>query len=160
MCMCVQSCLTLGNPWTVALQTPPFIGFSRQKDWNGLPFPPPGHLPDPGIKLKSPASLALAGRFFTSEPLEKPLVYSGSFLNSLFYFFLGKLCGSIDHPKKKKKSYFIPKTHAMKVLIVSSSFKFSSVTQSCLTVCNPMDRSMPGLPVHHQLSEFTQTHVH
>ena len=35
-----------------------------------------------------------------------------------------------------------------------------SVTQSCLTLCDPMNRSMPGLPVHHQLLEFTQTHVH
>jgi len=38
--------------------------------------------------------------------------------------------------------------------------QFSSVTQSCLTLCNPMDCSTPGLPVHHQLPEFTQTHVH
>ena len=37
---------------------------------------------------------------------------------------------------------------------------FSSVAHSCLTLCDPMDRSMPGLSVHHQLSEFTQTHVH
>ena len=36
----------------------------------------------------------------------------------------------------------------------------SSVAQSCLTLCDPMNRSMPGLPVHHQLPEFTQTHVH
>ena len=40
------------------------------------------------------------------------------------------------------------------------SVQFSSVTQSCSTLCNPMNRSMPGLPVHHQHSEFTQTHVH
>ena len=38
--------------------------------------------------------------------------------------------------------------------------QFSSVTQSCPTPCNPMNRSMPGLPVHHQLPEFTQTHIH
>ena len=38
--------------------------------------------------------------------------------------------------------------------------QFSSVAQSCPTLCNPMDCSMPGLPVHHQLPEFTQTHVH
>ena len=40
------------------------------------------------------------------------------------------------------------------------SVQFSSVTQSCLTLCNPMDCSMPGLSAHHQLPEFTQTHVH
>ena len=41
-----------------------------------------------------------------------------------------------------------------------SSVQFSSVTQSCPTLCNPMNCSTPGLPVHHQLPEFTQTHVH
>ena len=41
-----------------------------------------------------------------------------------------------------------------------SSVQFSSVAQSCLTLCNPMNLSMPGLPVHHQLPEFTQTHIH
>ena len=40
------------------------------------------------------------------------------------------------------------------------SVQFSSVTQSCPTLCNPMNRSTPGLPVHHQLLKFTQTHVH
>ena len=38
--------------------------------------------------------------------------------------------------------------------------QFSSVAQSCPTLCEPTDCSMPGLPVHHQLLEFTQTHVH
>ena len=41
-----------------------------------------------------------------------------------------------------------------------SSVQFSSVTQSCPTLCDPMNRSTPGLPVHHHLPEFTQTHVH
>ena len=40
------------------------------------------------------------------------------------------------------------------------SVQFSSVTQSCPTLCDPMNCSTPGLPVHHQLPEFTQTHVH
>ena len=40
------------------------------------------------------------------------------------------------------------------------SVQFISVTQSCPTLCDPMNRSTPGLPVHHQLPEFTQTHVH
>ena len=38
--------------------------------------------------------------------------------------------------------------------------QFSSVAQSCLTLCDPMDCSMPGLPIHHQLPDFTQTHVY
>ena len=41
-----------------------------------------------------------------------------------------------------------------------NSVQFSSVTQSCLTLCDPMNHSTPGLPVHHQLPEFTQTHIH
>ena len=41
-----------------------------------------------------------------------------------------------------------------------SSLQFSSVTQSCPTLCDPMNHSTPGLPVHHQLPEFAQTHVH
>ena len=40
------------------------------------------------------------------------------------------------------------------------SVQFSSVTWSCLTLCDPMNRSTPGLPVHHKLLEFTQTHAH
>ena len=39
-------------------------------------------------------------------------------------------------------------------------FQFSSVAQSCPTLCDPMNHSTPGLPIHHQLPEFTQTHVH
>ena len=46
------------------------------------------------------------------------------------------------------------------MIIHSSSGQFSSVAQSRLTLCHPMDGSTPGLPIHHQLLEFTQTHVH
>ena len=43
------------TPWTVAYQAPPSMVFSRQEHWSGLPFSSPGNLPDPGIKLRSPA---------------------------------------------------------------------------------------------------------
>ena len=43
---------------------------------------------------------------------------------------------------------------------IGIALQFSSVTQSCLTICDLMNRSTPGLPVHHHLLEFTQTHVH
>ena len=46
------------------------------------------------------------------------------------------------------------------LLLFVHTHQFSSVTQSCPTLCNPMNRSMPGLPVHHQLLGFTHTHVH
>ena len=58
------------NSWTVAHQAPLSTGFPRQKYWSGLLFPFPGDLPDPGIKLTSPA---LAGGFFTAEPPGKPM---------------------------------------------------------------------------------------
>ena len=48
----------------------------------------------------------------------------------------------------------------MKTCSTSLIIQFSSAAQSCLTHCDPMNRSMPGLPVHHQLPELTQTHVH
>ena len=54
------------TPWTVAYQAPPSMGLSRQEYWSGLPFPSPGDLPDPGIKLGSPAFQADA---LTSEPV-------------------------------------------------------------------------------------------
>ena len=58
------------TPWTVAYQAPPSIGFSRQEYGSGLPFPSPGHLPDPGIEPRSPALEADA---LTSEPPGKQL---------------------------------------------------------------------------------------
>ena len=58
-----------GTPWTVAYQAPPSMGFSRQENWSGLPFPSPGNLPDPGIK---PGSPTLEADALTSEPPGKP----------------------------------------------------------------------------------------
>ena len=55
-----KSCQTLA-----ACQAPLSMGFSREEYWSGLPCPPPGNLPEPGIKLMSPVAHALAGKFFT-----------------------------------------------------------------------------------------------
>ena len=63
----LQSCPTLATPWTVAHQAPLSMWFPRQKYWSVLPFPPPGDLPNPGIKPQYPASSVLAGRFFTTS---------------------------------------------------------------------------------------------
>ena len=67
-------CLTLATPWTLALQTPLSIGFSRQEYWSGLPFPSPGNLPDPGIEPGSPA--LQADSFLTELPGKPPVLYS------------------------------------------------------------------------------------
>ena len=60
------------TPWAVAHQALFSMEFYRQEYWNGLPFPSPGDLPDPGIKPASLASPAMAGGFFTTEPPGKP----------------------------------------------------------------------------------------
>ena len=63
---CLSHVRLFVTPRTVAHQVPLFMGFSRQEYWSGLPFPPPGDLPEPGVELTSPVSLTLqAGRFFT-----------------------------------------------------------------------------------------------
>ena len=67
--MCLISHAQLfASPWTIARQALLSMGFPREEHWKGLPFPPPGTLPDPGIKPKSLVSLTLAGGFFTTEP--------------------------------------------------------------------------------------------
>ena len=66
----------------------------------------------------------------------------------------------ITHPQSIYQS-LLPGVSPFRPFSVGlSSVQFSSVAQSCPTLCNPMNCSMPGLPVHHQLPEFTQTHVH
>ena len=73
---CVLSCFSrvwlYATLWTVACQGPLSMRFSRQKYWSGFPCPPPGDLPDPGIKPASLKSPALTGRFFTTLPLAPP----------------------------------------------------------------------------------------
>ena len=70
--LCVaKSCLTLCDPMDCSCQAPLSMGFSRQEYWSGLPFPPPGDRPNPGI---GPTSPALSGGFFTAEPPGKPKI--------------------------------------------------------------------------------------
>ena len=70
--------------------------------------------------------------------------------HSLFYKLKLQKIPKVTHNKKNANSYY-------EILILS--YQFSSVAQSCPTLYNPMNLSMPGLPVHHQLPESTQTHV-
>ena len=63
----LQSCPTLCSPVDCSPPGSLSMGFSRQEYWSGLPCPPPGDLPNPGIKLKSLMSPALGGRFFTTS---------------------------------------------------------------------------------------------
>ena len=95
--MCVLSRSVMSTLVTHGLQPtiPLSMGFSRQNYWSGLPCPPPGHLPDPGIQRASLMSPALAGRFFTSsatvEPTKKSSQpkYSNLVFQKNFYWSMG-----------------------------------------------------------------------
>ena len=67
MLSCFSRVLLFVTLQTVARQAPLSMGFSRQEYWSGLPCPSPGALPNPGIKLESLTSPALAGRFFSTS---------------------------------------------------------------------------------------------
>ena len=83
--------------------------FSRQEYWSGLPFPTPGDLPDTEIEPVSPASLALAGRFFTPEPLGKP---SPSVSKQLKMVYFNWLCTELAAKgKTKNKQTKKPQIH-------------------------------------------------
>ena len=70
--MCVKSPPTLGNPMTCGCQAPLSIGFPRQEYWSGLPFPPPGDLPEPGIEPESPMAPALPADSSPLSHWERP----------------------------------------------------------------------------------------
>ena len=84
VCVCVPSCSThlrfFVTLWTLALQGPLPMGFSRQEYWSGLPCSPPGDLPDPGIEPASPVSLALQVDSLPLSQLGSPLIYYFSHL--------------------------------------------------------------------------------
>ena len=83
------------TPGTEAHQAPLSMEFSRQEYWSGLPFPTPGNLPDPGIKLKSPAPPELQVDSFTAEPL-------GTFSNfSVYSLICINYLTSLSFPKHK-----------------------------------------------------------
>ena len=74
----LHACLVMSDsatPWTVTQQAPLSMGFPRQEYWSGLPLPPPGGLPDLGIKPASPVATSLASGFLTTDPPEKPIKY-------------------------------------------------------------------------------------
>ena len=106
--------------WTVAYQALLSMGFSKQEYWNGLSFPSPGYLPDPGIK---PGSPSLQAEALPSEPPGKSILLCLHRLNWVI----------------KEKEY--GSQHC-------SLLKWSEVTQLCLTLCDPMDCTILHSSVH------------
>ena len=80
MLSCFSHVRLFATSWTVACQASLSVEMSRQEYWSGLPFPTPGDLPDSGIEPTFPASPALAGGFFTTEPPGKPHDYEQALL--------------------------------------------------------------------------------
>ena len=68
-------------------------------------------------------------------------------------------CENKRHERQRRKGK-IQILSILSYLLYLGSLQFSSVAQSCPTLCNPKNRSTPGLPIHHQLPEFTQTDIH
>ena len=75
---CAQSC-PLCNPVDCSPPGPLSMDSSRQEHWSGLPFPPPGHLPNPGTEPVSPAAAALQADSLPTESVGKPLVITKQF---------------------------------------------------------------------------------
>ena len=119
--------------------------FSRQEYWSGFSFPPQGSLSDPGIE---PMSLAAPALQADSLPLshQGSRVYTHTHTHTEYY--------SVT----REKDILLFTTTWME--LEGSSVQFGSVTQLCLTLCDPMDCSMPGFPAHHKFLELVQTHVH
>ena len=74
MLSCFSRVQLFVTPWTIARQAPLSMRFSRQEYWSGFPCPPPGDLPNPGIKPVSRCISCITGGIFTTEPPEKPMI--------------------------------------------------------------------------------------
>ena len=133
---------SVATPWTVVCQALLSMVFPRQEYWSVLPFPPPGDLPDSGIKPTSLASPALANRFFTTESPGKPAI-------------LIKLTNGVSAGPSTEHSGLVGFPELRDCCCFCCSF-----AHLCTTLCHRMDCSMPGLPVPHHLPEFVQVHFH
>ena len=139
------------TPWTVTHQAPLSMGFSRQEHWSGLPCPPPGDLPDPGIEPTSLMSPLLTGEFFTtSAPRRHSLTLQ------TWCFFITDLCRLEKNQSRHSlelhqwAEYFLPGFCSF-VLSHFSTYEVKLkvlVTQSRPTLCHPVDCSPPGSSVH------------
>ena len=135
--------------------------FSRLEYWSGKPFPSPGDLLNPGIKQRSPTSQVDS---LPAEPQEKPRNTRVGSLSLLQQIFLTQESNWVLLHCRWNLYQLSYQGRAecwtRGQMVLPLSVQFTSVAQSCPILCNPMDCSMPGFPVHHQLPELAQTHVH
>ena len=180
----------LTTPWTAAYQAPPSMGFSRQEYWSELPLPsPPPMLLLPNSVL-SICSICCSPLSFMTPTVITVWSSSPSFNQlpnrscpKLSKRWITQTCleehtiqcvnkSAMQHPWlslfTRKSRAVLPKVQSVDQCQFTNFItspqqgdcQIRSVAQLCPTLCDSMNRSMPGLPVHHQLLEFTQTHVH
>ena len=132
--------------------------FSQQVYQDGLPFPPPAdHVLLEYSAVTHLSWVTLHGMAHSFIELRRPLRYDKTVIHEGD----SQICGS-SHPHNLMRMEESERAD-LRLNIKKTkphSVQFSSVPQSCPTLCDPMNRSTPHLPVHHQLPEFTQTHVH
>ena len=109
----------------------------------------------------SKASILQCSAFFIVQ-LSHPYVTIGKTIALTRWSFVGKVMFLLFNMLSRLVKAFLPRSkhHLISWLQSPSAVIFSSVTQFCLTIGNPVDCSMPGFPVHHQLPELAQTHAH
>ena len=141
----LQSCLTLCDPIDGSPPGSPIPGIcqARTLEWVAISFSSAWKWK---VKVNSFSRVQLLATLWTAA-YQAPL--SMGFSRQEYWSGV-PLPSLTDGQEVHEKIFNIP----------SYSVQFSSVTQSCLTLCDPINRSTPGLPVHHQLPEFTQIHVH
>ena len=144
----MSNCATL---WTVALQAPLSMGFSWQEYWSGLPCPPPGDLPNPGIEPTSLMSPALAGGFFTTSTTWEALCVSAAAAAKSLQSCL-TLRPHRRQPTRLPRPWDSPgKNTGVGCHFLLQCMKVKSqreVAQSCPTLSDPMDCSPPGSSIH------------
>ena len=137
--------------WTVAHQAPLSVEFSRQEYWSGLPFPPPGDLPNPAVEPTCPEAPALAGGFFTTEPPppHKTWQLLLSHLHSFTSIFLSlslitKSCNwesKTTHKREMKTSLWKEQTRP-----ILSSVQFSCAVMSDSLQSHGLQHARPPCP--------------
>ena len=137
------------TPWTVACYTPLSMGFSGQRYWSGLPFPPPGDFSDPGTEPTSLMSPALAGRFLNTSATWDSACCCRCKVTSV-------VSNSVQPQRRQPIRLPRPWDSPGKNTGVGCHFLLqrmkgkseSEVAQSCPTPSDPMDCSSPGSSVH------------
>ena len=150
---------TLCDPMDCSLPGSPVHGISQARilEWVAISF----------FRASSPlryqiGACCIGSRFFTTEPpVSSYISYGVTYMWNLTKWYKWTYLQNRVRHRKQTPCRGVGKGRGRdKLELGIDIYTLCSVTQSCPTLCDPMNCSTPGLPVHHQLPEFTQTHVH